>query len=135
MDRCCEALVSKLETLDTIQPRTQGCLSTTLVQREDVLHFDWLIKRQNAKSKILESSEIIIAKTNFEHSKWQKENQNQRNKLYNMSLKLCKPKDILEKNDLLMLRHICYDTNGSALKASGTLMDTLKVLSQRHTED
>ena len=28
------------------QPRTQGCLSTTLVQGENVLHFDWLIKKQ-----------------------------------------------------------------------------------------
>ena len=65
------------------QPRTQGCLSTTLVQGEDVLHFDWLIEKQYAKSKILETleiREIIIAKTNFEPSKWQKENQNQRNK-------------------------------------------------------
>ena len=55
-----------------------------------------------------------------------------------MSLKLCEPKNILEKKDVLMLRHICYDTNGSALKASGTLMhdDALKILSQRqqHTE-
>ena len=55
-----------------------------------------------------------------------------------MSLTLCEPKNILEKKDVLMLRHICYDTNGSALKASGTLMhdDTLKILSQRqqHTE-
>ena len=55
-----------------------------------------------------------------------------------MSLKLCEPKNILEKKDVLMLKHICYDTNGSALKASGTLMhdDTLKILSQRqqHTE-
>ena len=89
---------------------------------ENVLHFDWLIKQQYAKSKILESREIIIAKTNFEPSKWQKENQNQRNKLFNMSLKLCEPKNILEKKGVLMLRHICYDTNGSALKASGTLM-------------
>ena len=39
-----------------------------------------------------------------------------------MSLKLCEPKNILEKKGVLMLRHICYDTNGSALKASGTLM-------------
>ena len=106
----------------TIQPHTHGCLSTTLVQGENVLHFDWLIKKQYAKPKILESREIIIAKTNFEPSKWQKENQNQRNKLYNMSLKLCEPKNILEKKGVLMLRHICYDTNGSALKASGTLM-------------
>ena len=42
-----------------------------------------------------------------------------------MSLKLCGPKNILDKKGVLMLRHICYDTNGSALKASGTLMDTL----------
>ena len=87
-----------------------------------MLHFDWLIKKQYAKSKILESREIIIANTNFEPSKWQKENQNQRNKLFNMSLKLCEPKNVLEKKGVLMLRHICYDTNGSALKASGTLM-------------
>ena len=63
----------------------------------DVLHFDWLIKKQCAESKILESREIIIAKTNFEPSKWQKENQNQRNKLYSMSLKLCEPKNIWRK--------------------------------------
>ena len=49
-----------------------------------------------------------------------------------MSLKLCEPRNILEKKGVLMLRHMCYDTNGSALKASGTLMDTLKILSQRH---
>ena len=102
-----------------------------------MLHFDWLIKKQYAKSKTLESREIIIAKTNFQPSKWQKENQNQMNKLYN--IKLCEPKNILEKKGVLMLRHICYDTNGSAWKASGTLMhdDTLKILSQRqrHTED
>ena len=36
---------------------------------ENVLHFDWLIKKQYAKSKILESREIIIAKTNFEPCK------------------------------------------------------------------
>ena len=89
---------------------------------ENVLHFDWLIKKQCPKSKILESREIIIAKTNFEPSKWQKENQNQRNKLYSMSLKLYEPKNIWEKKGVLMLRHICYDTHGSALKASGTLM-------------
>ena len=64
------------------QPRTQGCLSTTLVQGENVLHFDWLIKKQCAESKILESREIIIAKTNFDPSKWQKENQNQRKYIY-----------------------------------------------------
>ena len=49
-----------------------------------------------------------------------------------MSLKLCELRNILEKKGVLMLRHMCYDTNGSALKASGTLMDTLKILSQRH---
>ena len=42
-----------------------------------------------------------------------------------MSLKLCESKNILEKKGVLMLRNICYDTDGSALKASGTLMDTL----------
>ena len=39
-----------------------------------------------------------------------------------MSLKLCEPKNIWEKKSVLMLRHICYDINGSALKVSGTLM-------------
>ena len=102
------------------QPRTQDCLSTILVQGEDVLHFDWLTEKQNAKSKILESREIIIAKTNFRAfrqrfakqqksnydspakekyagTKWQKETQSRRNKLYNMNLKLCELKNIREK--------------------------------------
>ena len=37
-------------------------------------------------------------------------------------LRLCKPKNLLEKKRML-LRHTCYDTNGSAWKASasGTL--------------
>ena len=34
-------------------------------------------------------------------------------------------KNGLDKRGVLMLRHICYDTNGSALKGSETLMDTL----------
>ena len=42
-----------------------------------------------------------------------------------MSLKFCEPKNKLEKKGVLMLAHICYNTEGSALKASGTLMDTL----------
>ena len=52
-----------------------------------------------------------------------------------MRLKLCEPKNILEKKGALMLKHICYDTNGSAVKGSGdgyTGVDTLKILSQRH---
>ena len=88
-----------------------------------MLHFDWLIKKY-AKSKILESREIIITKkTNFEPSKWQKENHIS----VIISLKLCEPKNILERKGVLMLRNICQDTNGSALKASGRLMDTLKI--------
>ena len=37
-----------------------GLSTTSLVQGEDGLHFDWLIKKQCAKSKILESREIIF---------------------------------------------------------------------------
>ena len=81
--------------------------------------------------KILENREVIIAKTSFRAfrqffakqqksnydspvkekyagPKWQEENQNRTNKLYNISLKLCEPKNILEKKSVLMSRHICY---------------------------
>ena len=108
------------------QTRNQSCLSTTRVHGEDVLHFDWLIKKQNDKSKILESSEIIIGKTTFRAfrhcfakqqkshydsslkekypgTKWQKKNQNRKNKFYNMTLKLCEPKNILEFNVMAYL--------------------------------
>ena len=78
-----------------------------------------LLVEQNDKSKIFESSEIIIGKTTFRAfrhcfakqqkshydsslkgkypgTKWQKKNQNRRNKSYNMTLKLCEPKNMLE---------------------------------------
>ena len=39
-----------------------------------------------------------------------------------MSLKLCEPKNILEKKDVLMLRHICYDNNGSTYQSINHLL-------------
>ena len=42
------------------------------------------------------------AKEKYAGTKWQKESLNRSNKLYNMNLKLCEPKNILEKKGVLM---------------------------------